>query len=292
MLFLVYWWIIPESPRWLINKGKFDQADKILRTAAKINKTSLPHGWWEVGVEMEKSADKIAEVETKVVKKNYHYADLLKTPQLRKRSLLNWYCWAAVSFVYYGIAMNPSFLGGNRYSTFALSGFIEIPGVILAALIVNRIGRKASLVFGYGVSAIFLLITIGIKNQSALVSCVIIAKGSITLVYAVIYISTPELFPTPLRNIAMGSCSLMARCGSIAASYLALWLAVENKIALVLTFGIVAIIAAILVCFLPETNGIPLTETVEEAEKLGQNQRFYDFLLPKCGKVHPKSEDK
>lgn len=291
LLFLIFWWIIPESPRWLISKGQFHRADKILRTAAKINRTSLPHGWWEVGEELKKSSDNTVSTEDQGLVKHYGYLDLIKTIQSRKRIFLCWYCWPAVSLVYYGISMNPSFLGGDRYSTFALSGFIEIPGVIIAALIINQVGRKATLTLGYGTSAIFLFATIGITNLHGKTACVIIAKGAITLVYAAIYIATPELFPTPLRNCAMGTCSLMARVGSIAASYLALGLGDKNKTALVLIFGLISIVAAGLICFLPETNGLPLSETTEQSELLGKDSRFYDFLIPKCRRKVATTED-
>ena len=42
--------------------------------------------------------------------------------------------------------------------------------------------------------------------------------------YATIYTFTPELFPTVVRNMAIGVCSTMARIGAISASYIVMFL--------------------------------------------------------------------
>ena len=42
MLILIIIRMVPESPRWLIGMGRFDEALKILKGGAKVNKKTLP----------------------------------------------------------------------------------------------------------------------------------------------------------------------------------------------------------------------------------------------------------
>ena len=42
IVFLTYWWIVPESVRWLIHKGKYDQAKSQIEKIAKENQSEIP----------------------------------------------------------------------------------------------------------------------------------------------------------------------------------------------------------------------------------------------------------
>jgi hypothetical protein len=52
---------------------------------------------------------------------------------------------AANAFVYYGMSVNSTSLGGNKYLNFALVCLVEIPGYTIAWIAMNRLGRRWSL---------------------------------------------------------------------------------------------------------------------------------------------------
>ncbi len=45
LIMVVILFFVPESPRWLSTVGRREEAEVILRKAAKINRRSLPVGW-------------------------------------------------------------------------------------------------------------------------------------------------------------------------------------------------------------------------------------------------------
>ena len=78
------------------------------------------------------------------------------------------------------------------------------------------------------------------------------------------YVYAAELFPTAIRNQAVGTCSLVARIGGIICLLLDL-LKVYWLPAPVFIMGVVASVAGVLAIFFPETLGEKLPETKEEA---------------------------
>src|SRR5882762_4423573 len=40
--FFLFWWAMPESPRWLLAHGKYGAAEKVMRSMAGVNGKKLP----------------------------------------------------------------------------------------------------------------------------------------------------------------------------------------------------------------------------------------------------------
>ncbi|XP_063180406.1 solute carrier family 22 member 13-like isoform X2 [Chroicocephalus ridibundus] len=75
-----YIWVIPESARWLVTKGRIEEAKKVLQKAASINKRTIPPGLLEQ-----------LKPETKT--KPGSVLDLFRKKQLRKVTLIMSCTW-------------------------------------------------------------------------------------------------------------------------------------------------------------------------------------------------------
>lgn len=53
------------------------------------------------------------------------------------------------AFVYYGLSVNSTSMGGDKYLNFALVCLIEIPGYTIAWIAIHKIGRRWSLVSSF-----------------------------------------------------------------------------------------------------------------------------------------------
>lgn len=279
VIYLSYWWFIPESPRWLISKGRLDESKKILEKVAKVNRRHIPAHLYKPSTEKKKD-------EQDPHAKLWH---ILARPVLLKRTLILMFNWMIVSMTYYGVIMNSGNLAGDFYFNFFLMALAEIPGLLIGLFVLDKIGRRYSnsgsmLLGGFAcICTIFTVVYGGKELQPLTIVLAFIGKAGASAAFGIVYIFTAELLPTVVRNAAMGSCSCAARVGSMLAPYIAksgeLIGGKFGKAEPLLIFGILSVIAGLLLLLLPETYGQKLPDTMKEGEEFGRKSAVPDQEL-------------
>lgn len=264
IVFMCYYWFIPESARWLLAKNRKDEAMKIIDAVIKENKSTVP----------KEVLDSIRNEQREEKGSNTREAsliDLFRYPNLRKKTLIIFLSWFVNSCAYYGLSWNTGNLGGNDIVSFVISGVVEFPAYIFLLYTLNRWGRRILLCGCMLVAGIMLLFCMIIPTDYTygVITLAMAGKMAITASYGTIYIFTTEQFPTPVRNVGLGASSMMARIGGILAPYINALSAIWPPFPL-LVFGIMAFISGMLSLYLPETLNKKLPETIEEGEHFGK----------------------
>ncbi|XP_053119448.1 solute carrier family 22 member 13-like [Hemicordylus capensis] len=253
-----YIWVLPNSARWLLTKGKIKEAQKVLQKAASINKRTVP----------EELLNQLAP-EKKV--KSGNILDIFKMPHLRKMTLIMAWVWFADSFVYYGVSLHVGNFGLDIYMTQLVFGAVEIPSRASCIFLLQWLGRKkcqaAWLLLG---GIVCLLIPAIPKDFPVIVTVLaVIGKSALAASFSTSYVFSSEVFPTVVRQTSLGLCSMSARVAGILSPLVGLLDMYHPAIPMVL-FGSTALIAGILCFFLPETRNKDLQDnTAKSSSKQG-----------------------
>ncbi|CAH0553198.1 unnamed protein product [Brassicogethes aeneus] len=260
---IVYYWILPESPRWLLSVGKTDDAIKTLEAAAKGNNLPTNNIRKDVEFYMAKK-----EVNSENTKQGGNIVDLVRTKIMRIYTIAICFNWLVCGLCFFGVSQFIGQLGGNIFLNVALSAIIQIPSTLFSIYATKHWGRKYTLIFGNLLAGIFVFLIGFVPSEPSWIKTILSSVGMFGLAvsFPTVYIYSGELFPTLVRNIGVGTSSMCARIGSMVAPFVAGLVKVQPWLPPVI-FGVVCLIGAILCLLLPETLDCKLPDTVEEAEE-------------------------
>ncbi|WAR02689.1 SVOP-like protein [Mya arenaria] len=170
-------------------------------------------------------------------------------PELKKTTLILWVIWLVSAFAYYGIVLmttelfespdgchgttknkspsDPSCyvhcksLTRDDYVDLTWTTLAEFPGLFLTVFIIERIGRKMTMAVEFFFFAVFVLLANICTTRPVLTFFLFVARALISGAFQAAYVYTPEVYPTSMRAIGLGSCSGMARVGAIVTPFVA-----------------------------------------------------------------------
>jgi putative MFS transporter len=216
LLIAVLVWRLPESPRWLIGKGRLDEAGEIV---AQIEAATPDR--------IEPAAKKMAALAAPAAKTRW--SEVL-SPFYRRRTIVVWVLWASTYFVYYGIGTwLPSlyrtvyhFSVADSLRWGSIANILQVLIVATSALFVDKLGRKLWFGMAFLVSAVLMLslAMLGAKTPES-----VVVLGSLTFAVlgsnaTMLYLYTPEIYPTRMRAAGTGLATSFLRAASAAGPFL------------------------------------------------------------------------
>lgn len=194
------------------------------------------------------------------------FIDLFNTPKIRTSTIVMAFIWMFCSHTFYGVNQYIGRLEGNLYLNVLLSAFFLAPGLVLVVLGTLYLKRKISVIVSFTTAAVSLILIIFLVDSIPVTSLAFAIIGQIGAYtsFVQIYLYASEVFPTVIRNSAMGFASVFARFGGFIAPFV---VNIGIQWVSLLIFSGVALSAAILCTFLPETKGIVLLNTIQETER-------------------------
>ena len=232
IMFFIIIFFIPESPRWLILKGREEKATNILERIYTSSKEAL---------------FQLTETKSVLSSESKSEWKLLLQPGIRKAVIIG-VCIAVLgqfmgvnAVLYYGpsIFENAGLSGGDSLFYQVLVGLVNTLTTVLALVIIDKVGRKKLVYYGVSgmVISLVLIATYFIYGESWGISSIFLLIFFLFYVFccavsicAVVFVLLSEMYPTRVRGLAMSIAGFALWIGTYLIGQLTPWMLQNHSV--------------------------------------------------------------
>lgn len=264
LVFVVWSWYLPESPRWLIATGKISKARKVILKACADNGRRIE----DIDLVLGQLRKKISQQDAN--KEEVSCLDLVRSKRVFLYTCILVYGSAVGGMVFYALQLSVTVLGGNPYVTFLIAAAAEFPVALICYVSIRWCSRRRTMFVLYATAGTCALV-VGIMppawvvaRQTFAITGKMLASGSLTL----IWLFAAEVLPTLYRSAGFSACLIGTRIGSSTAPFLLELKAYLPEWVPMGTLSGGFLLGALLVLLLPETLRKALPDTIQDCKDL------------------------
>lgn len=209
-----FWCFVPESPRWLLSRGRVHEAREVLLRGSKWNGKKGE----ELTVESFQSALVLPCTGSNEKQPPLtSWLDIFRKGRMRRSTLALSVLWFTMGLNYYGLYFFAVRLEGNPYVIAFVGGLLGLPAGIVKTLLYHFFDRIRPLLVLLAIGTVICAAAVLVYALALPISIVPLATAAISISAAsfmMAYTITPEHYPTAQRSSAFGFLSSLARAGS------------------------------------------------------------------------------
>ncbi|CAD6232074.1 GSCOCG00001732001-RA-CDS [Cotesia congregata] len=248
---ILIWWI-PESPRWLVSQNRHDEAQKIIEKYC--GSLDIPP---------------LSTVENSTVnfkssllnkKKDFFYRNFkslrILFTDFRKKILIMYFISYTTAAVCYSLIFNVDNFSTDRHLFMIVVAVEEIIAHLTILVVFIFLSSRKSLALAYLSGSVLLMsiLVVPVENKKVTMGLVLATKFFVETTFTSSIALNSELFPSNIRNTALGTCVVLEQMGSLTAPYIVDLLGDVVWWAPTLLCCILSLLAGLFCCIMPSTN--------------------------------------